>query len=94
MNQVEIDQFLQLVKDTDAKTKHFLIQQIYAMLPQPSDTETWTDEERKMIINPQPLSGAEIIAAGLTGTWADEDIEDSIEWVNTQEAKRRAKYQW
>ena len=41
-----------------------------------------------------PLTGAEIVARGLTGGWKDLGITDSIAWVEEQKRKRRERHQW
>ncbi len=53
---------------------------------------TWTAEEVAELMKVEPMTGAEIIAAGLTGGWADLGISDGAEWVNEQKRKRRAKW--
>jgi hypothetical protein len=65
----------------------------------PRQTETWTEEELeelKELLKPDPKTGAEIVALGLTGTWADLDIVDSVEWVEELRRKRkeRRNIQW
>jgi len=40
----------------------------------------------------EPMTGAEIVAAGLTGGWADMGIADGAEWVNEQKRKRGAAF--
>jgi hypothetical protein len=42
---------------------------------------------------PKPMTGAEIIAAGLTGGWKDKGIEDSVAWVEEQRRKQSEKRQ-
>lgn len=54
----------------------------------------WTDEELAQLINPNPRTGAEIIALGHTGGWKDLGIEDSVAWVEEQKRKRRERHQW
>jgi hypothetical protein len=39
----------------------------------------------------EPLTGAEIVAAGLTGGWAEEGITDGAAWVEEQRRKRRER---
>jgi hypothetical protein len=36
-----------------------------------------------------PMTGAEIIAAGLLGGWEDMGITDSVQWIEEQRQKRR-----
>ncbi|MBL8153821.1 MAG: hypothetical protein JNM70_06520 [Anaerolineae bacterium] len=38
-----------------------------------------TDEELDRLLQVEPLSGTEIVASGLTGTWADLGITDGAE---------------
>lgn len=56
--------------------------------PEATDETPWTDEEIAEMMKIEPLSGAEIVAAGLTGGWADMGIADSAEWVNEQKRNR------
>lgn len=93
-NSHEINYILDVVQALDHQTKRFLLHQIQAMLTKENPAETWTEDELAVLIDPHPLSGAEIIAAGLTGTWADGDIQDGAEWVNVQKAERQHKTQW
>ena len=52
----------------------------------------WTAEEIAEMLQPKtPLTGKEIVALGLLGGWADMEIEDSVEWLQRQRAKRRKK---
>lgn len=41
-----------------------------------------------------PMTGREIIAAGLTGGWEDLGISDSVEWLKAQRAKFEDKGSW
>lgn len=41
----------------------------------------------------EPLTGAEIVARGLTGGWKDLGIEDSVAWVKEQKRKPRERHQ-
>lgn len=51
----------------------------------------WATEEIAAALRVQPLTGAEIIAAGLTGGWKDEVSESGAEWVDRQRRERREK---
>ncbi|MGB1286701.1 MAG: hypothetical protein ACPG7F_09235 [Aggregatilineales bacterium] len=56
-------------------------------LPEKSEEQEvpFTEEEITDLLTINPtMSPAEMIAAGLTGTWADMGIEDGAEWVNQQ----------
>jgi hypothetical protein len=41
----------------------------------------------------EPMTGAEIIAAGLTGVWADQAIQDGQQWLDASRQRRRAARQ-
>ena len=54
------------------------------------DEPPLTDEEIDDLLRRKPgMTGAEIVAAGLTGTWKHKGIEDSVTWVKEQRRKRR-----
>lgn len=61
---------------------------------EPSEDETWTDEELAALSQITPMTGAEIVAAGLVGGWQDLGIEDGAEWVNDQKRRRKVRNQW
>jgi len=54
----------------------------------------WTAEELAEALKVQPLTGAEMIAAGLTGGWKDEVHESGAEWVERQRRERREQRRW
>jgi beta-lactamase class D len=56
-----------------------------------TDDEPLTDEEIAEMLKVEPMTGTEIVAAGLTGGWADMGITDGAEWVNEQKRKRKEK---
>lgn len=62
--------------------------------PQREEVEPLTDAEIANMLRPEPMTGAEIVAAGLTGGWADLGITDGTEWVQEQRRKRREKHSW
>jgi hypothetical protein len=56
---------------------------------------TWSEEEVAEMLRPKkPLTGQEIVEQGFTGGWEDMGIEDSVEWLAQQRAKRRKKLRW
>jgi hypothetical protein len=97
---MSLNDILALVKPLDTASKRQLIDEIKAMvsaehLPQPTASDTaWTQEEIEAVINPQPKTGAEIIAAGLTGTWQHLSEQDTVEWLNARKSERRQRRQW
>lgn len=59
----------------------------------PSKT-AWSSEELDRALEIEPLTGAEIVAAGLAGGWEDEGIYDGAEWVDEQRRRRREQRSW
>jgi hypothetical protein len=59
-----------------------------------ADERPLTDDEIEALMQPNPKSGAEIIALGHTGGWEHKGIEDSVAWVKEQRRKRREKRAW
>lgn len=59
--------------------------------PPLEDVEPLTNEEIAEMLRPEPMTGAEIVAAELTGGWADLGITDGAKWVQEQHRKRREK---
>jgi hypothetical protein len=51
----------------------------------------WSDEELEEALRVEPMAGAEIVAAGLTGGWESLGIADSEEWVRELRRKRRER---
>jgi hypothetical protein len=51
------------------------------------EKQPWTDEELKELLTIKPMTGHEIVAAGLVGGWEDLEITDSVEWVEEQRRK-------
>ena len=52
------------------------------------------DGNASTILGAEPLTGAEIVARGLTGGWEDIGIADSVAWVEEQKRKRRERHKW
>ena len=50
--------------------------------------------EIEELLRVEPMDGAEIVEAGLTGGWADEGITDSLRWVEEQRRRRRELRSW
>jgi hypothetical protein len=48
------------------------------------EPEEFTEEEVKKLLTFTSKTGAEIVAAGLTGGWQDMNITDSVAWVEEQ----------
>lgn len=59
-----------------------------------TEEPTWTDEEIRDMLRPEPKTGKEIVEAGHTGGWEHYGITDSVAWVQEQRRKRREKRGW
>lgn len=56
--------------------------------------EPLSEEEVAELLKTTPMTGAEIVAAGLLGGWSDLGIEDGQAWVEEQRRKRKARRGW
>lgn len=54
-------------------------------------TADWSAQELAEALKIEPLTGAEMIAAGLTGGWEDAGITDGAEWVERQRRERHER---
>ena len=58
------------------------------------DETPWTDEEIAEMVRPEPMTGAEIVAAGYMGGWEHKGIADGVEFIEELRRKRREKREW
>jgi hypothetical protein len=56
-----------------------------------SDDSGWTPEEIDEAMRTVPMTGRQIVEAGLLGGWESEQIKDAAEWVAEQRNRRRAR---
>jgi hypothetical protein len=56
-----------------------------------SPTAGWSAQELAEALKIEPLTGAEMIAAGLTGGWKADGIPDGAEWVERQRHGRHER---
>ncbi len=49
----------------------------------------WLPKNIESALNVEPLTGAEIVKAGLLGGWEDQGIGDSEAWLQEQRRRRR-----
>lgn len=56
--------------------------------------QSWSDDELHKLMQPEPLTGSEIVAAHLTGGWKDGEIDDGAAWVNEQRRRRKEARGW
>ena len=102
----ELDKIYQMIDSLSDREKWLLFEYVSDSIQptsEPSDRvdqeEGFTEEEIKKMLTPKPsLTGKEIVEkhlkSGVIGSWADMGIEDSVEWLEQQRAKRRNKFQW
>ena len=82
-----ISDILEEAKKLSSEERETLAQALIAM-------NRWSDDELDDLLTVEPLTGAEIVAQGLTGTWNELDIDNGAEWVNVQRRKRQARRKW
>lgn len=63
-------------------------------LAEGSDISPLTDDDITRLMQTTPMTGAEIVAAGLTGGWRDLDISDGTAWVEDVRRKRKERRSW
>jgi hypothetical protein len=56
----------------------------------PSD-RGWTSTDLDRMLRVAPMSGVEIVKAGLLGGWEDAGIHDGASWVDEQRQTRRER---
>ncbi|HEY0783569.1 MAG TPA: hypothetical protein VGE98_14010 [Thermoanaerobaculia bacterium] len=54
----------------------------------------WDPAELEELLRIEPLTGKEIVEAGLTGAWKDEGITSGADWVEKHREQRRERHQW
>lgn len=59
-----------------------------------SPREAWSQEELERALRVEPMTGSEIVGAGLVGGWEDQGIRDANEWVEEQRRRRRDRRAW
>ncbi|MFW5771746.1 MAG: hypothetical protein ACOCZH_00380 [Phototrophicaceae bacterium] len=91
-----VSELLEQAKALTPQERRELARQLLAMQSDANATEAfdWSDDELAELLTSEPLTGAEIVAAGLTGSWADLEIADGATWVQEQRRKHRERNQW
>ncbi|MDZ7705443.1 MAG: hypothetical protein U5L04_13290 [Trueperaceae bacterium] len=56
--------------------------------------ETWDRDELAELLTVEPMTGREIVEAGLTGGWCDLDVEDGAAWVEKRRRVQRERHKW
>jgi hypothetical protein len=59
-----------------------------------SPEEPWSQQDLEDLLRPEPLTGREIVAAGLAGGWEDLGIPDGQTWVEAQRRRRQGNLKW
>lgn len=100
MTKQELEQLSKQVEELDYEQQLLLIERLITLIENHERTmaedenneNEWTEEELAELLKPKkPMTGKEMVAAGLYGGWEDLGIEDGAEWVNRQKAIRKAK---
>jgi hypothetical protein len=94
-----LSKIFQLIDDLSPSEKQQVVDHIMESEKNEPDTSpddlVWTKEELAELLAPkEPMTGQQIVEAGLTGGWKDLGIEDSVEWLTHQRARHRNKFQW
>jgi uncharacterized protein (DUF433 family) len=69
-------------------------EQVIAFLEEVKDPKgeagiaAWTPEQLNEALAVAPMTGTEIVNAGLTGGWSDVEISDGVEWVREKRRQR------
>jgi hypothetical protein len=59
-----------------------------------SQSEDWRPEDVEAALKVEPLTGAEIVEAGLLGGWEEQGISNSDAWLEEQRRQRRGQRSW
>lgn len=95
MADVQFDDVVELALQLSPAERARLVERLTAEMQtvltdeEPLNEQPFTDAEVAEMFKIQPMTGAEIVAAGLLGGWSHLDIADGAEWVNEQKRKRR-----
>jgi len=95
----ELDKIIQMVDSLSDEERQLLVEHIIDSIQPVSQDDykeevEFTEEEIAEMLTPEPMTGREIVEAGLTGGWADMGIEDSVEWLKQQRDQRRRRLKW
>lgn len=94
MADMPFEEILTSVSKLDRAELEQLLTVVQDRLSEPDDSEPLTEAEIKTLMTPDPLPPKEVIALGLTGTWAHLGINDGAEWVNEQKRKQWERNKW
>jgi len=100
MASAELEQIYQMVDNLNPREKQLVVKHINDSTKSSEETESskeppFTAEEIKEMLKPkEALTGKEMVERGFIGGWEDMGIEDSVEWLEQQKARRRNKHQW
>jgi hypothetical protein len=63
----------------------------YITIEIPAEAETGADTESLRV---EPLTGAEIVKAGLVGGWEGQGISDGQTWLDQRRREQRERLRW
>lgn len=81
-----VHELLQQAQSLSDAEKHELARLLLA-----TTDDAWTEEELAELLSIEPMTGEEIVAAGLVGGWKEQNLPDGAEWVINQRLKRQEK---
>lgn len=101
MSDMQIEEIIELALQLSPVEQAHLIERLEAAMSQSAvseqdndDEAPWTREELAEMMKVTPKTGAEIVASGVLGGWANKGITDGAEWVNEQKRKRKERRRW
>ena len=86
-----LNEILEQAKQLSPAERRELRAQLQAM---DMDDNDWTEAELTELLTVEPMTGREIVAAGLTGGWRDLDVEDGATWVEKRRQAQRERRKW
>jgi hypothetical protein len=87
---MSVNDIVEQVKALSQEERRELLDRLLAL---PED-EDWSEDELAEMLAVEPLTGKQIVEAGLTGGWRDLDIADGAAWVEAQRRKRQERRRW
>ncbi len=84
-----VEEIIEQVKELSPAEREELSRQIQAM-----NSESWDEDELDELLTVEPMTGREIVAAGLTGGWRDFEVEDGATWVEKRRRTWRERREW
>lgn len=94
MSAAQFEKVMKLALRLSPAEQAGLMERLAAAIHDALETESaatepvFSDTEITELLQVDPLPPAEVVALGLTGTWADMGIHDGAEWANEKKHRR------